>query len=782
MVNNIQKFNILIFLFLLIINKVSQKETKSSKKNHNFCGVDYIKQNAFKTSIPSKYLNIKNNLSSKEYLPIRIFLDTTYLDKQIEELTDEYYNYLKEIYPIIKLALNKSVEAISQVLKVERYEDNIFINGFNKTKIKEQGIEIWDNKLNNLEEIHKNYDYILFAEFYTFDAQITAAGYPFILSENTNRPLLGNIQITYYIYNKENLEEYLKYIFLHELIHAFGFLEDSFKFFPGGNESIFTEIGVGGIQRTYVKTKKLLNFAKKYFGCDNIKGIELENQGLGGSKNNHWESRILLGELMTSEQYVEEGALSEFTLSFLEDTGWYQVNYYTGGLMRFGKNKGCDFLNKYCEKDNKTEFPNEYFDYNFTIIDHPSCTTGRLSRAYYKIREYDLSQDYDEYKNILPKIEDKYYGGYMVSADYCPISYKSLIEENEAYFVGNCKYGNGIYGLDINYKNIYTKENIKGFPNDLLPEEFGEIYSDHSFCYMNNLIPENLMYMYIYRIFGTSFHPICFPSFCSSKSLTIQIYNQYVVCPKQGGNIEVLGYEGKIHCPDYNLICTGTIMCNDIYDCIEKKSLLNENSLKYDYEPLTTQRYSDLDNIENIISYENGNDGICPINCIQCLENKKCRKCKKDFNLIGIKENDEFPIICDNNNINISIGYYYNKNDGVYYQCHNNCLKCSNGPVSDNIMNCIICKDGFNFNGTNNNCEKIEEEETNTILIVVSVVAGTLVVGAGTGTVIYRKKKKTKNGKIKLDIKADVNINSKEIALNILSESKNESNEDVKIN
>jgi hypothetical protein len=41
---------------------------------------------------------------------------------------------------------------------------------------------------------------------------------------------------------------------------------------------------------------------------------------------------------MTSEQYVEEGALSEFTLSFLEDTGWYQVNYYTGGLMKFGKN------------------------------------------------------------------------------------------------------------------------------------------------------------------------------------------------------------------------------------------------------------------------------------------------------------------------------------------------------------------------------------------------------------------------------------------------------------
>ena len=32
--------------------------------------------------------------------------------------------------------------------------------------------------------------YILFAEFYTFDEQITAAGYAFKLSETTNRPLL----------------------------------------------------------------------------------------------------------------------------------------------------------------------------------------------------------------------------------------------------------------------------------------------------------------------------------------------------------------------------------------------------------------------------------------------------------------------------------------------------------------------------------------------------------------------------------------------------------------
>ena len=42
--------------------------------------------------------------------------------------------------------------------------------------------------------------YILFAEFYTFDEQITAAGYTFKLSENTNRSLL-KFHIIYIIKN-----------------------------------------------------------------------------------------------------------------------------------------------------------------------------------------------------------------------------------------------------------------------------------------------------------------------------------------------------------------------------------------------------------------------------------------------------------------------------------------------------------------------------------------------------------------------------------------------------
>jgi hypothetical protein len=58
------------------------------------------------------------------------------------------------------------------------------------------------------------------------------------------------------------------------------------------------------------------------------------------------EACKLLGKYMNGVIYSEELVISEFTLALLEDTGYYKANYYTGGLMRFGKGKGCDFLKK----------------------------------------------------------------------------------------------------------------------------------------------------------------------------------------------------------------------------------------------------------------------------------------------------------------------------------------------------------------------------------------------------------------------------------------------------
>ena len=118
------------------------------------------------------------------------------------------------------------------------------------------------------------------------------------------------------ILKKKNVEHYFSNVFIHELTHAFGFLSEAFQYFPGGEkETIFNEMDKNVIIRYYIKTKKVVEFAKKYYGCYSIKGVEVENQGSSGSSGSHWEGRILLGEYMTSENYEDEVVISEFTLS-----------------------------------------------------------------------------------------------------------------------------------------------------------------------------------------------------------------------------------------------------------------------------------------------------------------------------------------------------------------------------------------------------------------------------------------------------------------------------------
>ena len=75
---------------------------------------------------------------------------------------------------------------------------------------------------------------------------------------------------------------------------------------------------------TKIKTKNVLRVAREYYGCANISGVELENEGSDGTS--HWESVFLHNEIMTSTPQ-SNWAFSNFTLALLEDSGWYKVDY-----------------------------------------------------------------------------------------------------------------------------------------------------------------------------------------------------------------------------------------------------------------------------------------------------------------------------------------------------------------------------------------------------------------------------------------------------------------------
>ena len=116
---------------------------------------------------------------------------------------------------------------------------------------------------------------------------------------------------------------------------------------------------------------------------DAINGKELTDNG----NTIHWSERILLGDYMIPSLYYIEQSISEITLASLVDLGYYQVNYYTGGLMRFGKNKGCDFLRKDCielyDGGILTSYPNEFCSNIYQGLEtFGTCSPGRQSMAF----------------------------------------------------------------------------------------------------------------------------------------------------------------------------------------------------------------------------------------------------------------------------------------------------------------------------------------------------------------------------------------------------------------
>ena len=640
-------------------------------------------------------LSVKNDEKSKNdnkrflsesdsFESITIYIDKTYMEKENSNLLISHNKVIA--------AIEKCVNTIQKLIKVVK-----------KDKIKFTGTDLGNLGITSYEKIDSRLlpdgegiqaDLIIIPKFIENNS-ILALGRPEVFDPNTKRPVGAILLINKEFPTKSNIENYLESIILHQFIHILGFLYSSFDKFPGGFSNVIkTENETRtNKQKKFIITQNVIAYAKKYFNCDSITGVELEDGGgYDNYENSHWEARILLGELMISEIYTPEQAISGFTLALLEDSGWYKTNKFTGGLMRFGKFQGCNFLYKDCEVEDssKNKFKNDLFTGEMNHYYKSTCTSGRQSRAY-------------NVMNDGPSRNLQYHGKEV--ADKCFVSDSYQIEENQRFFVGSCRRGGGEYGQRIYYNNNYSPSSIYK-SNGNIPLVFGEIISTNSFCILSSAIPSKykLNNNNAYGYYANITHPMCYPIFCSSKSLTIKIFDQYIVCPREGGISEMKGeFEGHIYCPDYNLICTGSKLCNDIFDCVDNESLEKEDSFIYNYEIKTSQEVileKNLQNNDISIGYElsEDNDGQCPFHCSQCKENKKCFICEESFILVGSRENDDSPIICAQEQ-DLS-NYYKNSEDNTYYLCMENCLTCTSGDK------CNSCDLKYKLSIDNSNCEE----------------------------------------------------------------------------
>ena len=228
-------FLFIFYLFVLIENQ--EQETKNifeENKNLRFCGAG-LQNYEIKISpiISKKHKLDPSRKLSTVYTPIRIILDTTYFEDQAD-----YLPLIKDKVPVLKEAMQKAVKALSNILEVEDYGNDIFYGLLNQEFFNYFKIYSWNPIFNNNNNIPADLIILAkFQEYNEFPAGVLASAMPISLYQLTNRPIVGLLTVSYspefYAYN--HYQEYFSLVFLHELTHALGFLEGMYQYFPNPN-------------------------------------------------------------------------------------------------------------------------------------------------------------------------------------------------------------------------------------------------------------------------------------------------------------------------------------------------------------------------------------------------------------------------------------------------------------------------------------------------------------------------------------------------------------------
>ena len=541
-----EKLFVRFFTILLILSSIN--------KIFNFkCGADQLKL-VPKELILDKETNdkIQKKVNAASYTPIKIGMDYTSLSRPSSMSTTDYNN--------ARSVIEETLTEFQKFLKIQHA--NIDLTGYRETIMEGCDLSSIGSDYTNF---LKNYDVIVFPSFSSdLGSNVLAAAgacLNYNVGSNRRRPVAGVLYINQRLaFDKRNTREYMKHLLLHEITHILIF-----------SPTLLNNLGMTSTRNsiTYVTSPKVLIKARQHFNCASINGMPLEDQGGEGSAGSHWEARYMLGDYMISTDYMDN-VISDISLALFEDSGFYEVEYYSGGLFKFGKNKGCTFLNNKCIV-NGSPISEEFC----VRPRQPMCSQSRVSKGFCGIYQYSatIPSNYQYFDNTN-------IGGFS-PANYCPIT--STFDSDTDYYPNNCNVG-----------------------NSSLHGDYGEVMGSNSFCFLSSLLPTSSSQ-------NRTYQSICYRVRCnsSSKQIVVSIGSSTVNCPTNGGNMTLNGYSGVITCPKYTDICDAedNEVCNTSFECLSNEVEADDDSYEYDksnseFTRVRTSSYSSDKNINvNYILY-----------------------------------------------------------------------------------------------------------------------------------------------------------------------------------
>ncbi|CAL8096171.1 unnamed protein product [Calicophoron daubneyi] len=358
----------------------------------------------------------------------------------------------------------------------------------------------------------------------------------------------------------------------HEMAHALGFIPQLYAFMMDENKQprtprdpstglpslgqnsdgmfIASTSTVDVIQRQWVsaktttmrnvtvfKTPNILSFARKHFGCPTLVGFDLENQGGSGTSSAHFEKRLAFNELMSGSIKVTT-TLSQLTLSYFKDTGWYEVNMDLAEPWNYGKGLGCDFVEKSCYEymsirkaaGNSTA---PYCDY--TMNSNSECLD--YENAYGTCNRVTFAKQLNSQYQYFSGASD---GGASSLADYCPILEALDPESNQPTSYCGFEENNGVAALQKNYEMQH--------------------YGSTSVCIKHKYSGWNVFYCNSKT--ASELQASCHQYNCSSThGLILLMGEKQFVCPLNGSSVQIdtlssFAYvTGYADCPPCSSIC-----------------------------------------------------------------------------------------------------------------------------------------------------------------------------------------------------------------------------------
>lgn len=266
--------------------------------------------------------------------------------------------------------------------------------------------------------------------------------------------------------------------------------------------------------------------ARWYFNCDNVPGIELENQATSSCRllGSHLEQRSGEGDLMVGVTTSFFRALTPLSLGVMEASGWYYVDWDQVATIRpqshFGFRAGCDVAMSKCVQTQGDLLTSSGSPLPRFCVDSSAakrCSPDRSAMG-------ECSSSMVRYGSDLPAqfqyFSDSTLGGRLKQADYCPRM--------------------SLFG------NRHCSDTAQS------PNEAGGNFGKDGVCMETTLASPGS---------SAQFQGSCYRTRCTTdKHMEVLVINSdgdevWALCPDEGGDISVSGMDGKLTCPPASAAC-----------------------------------------------------------------------------------------------------------------------------------------------------------------------------------------------------------------------------------